>query len=229
MNILFLPGLICDDAIWAEQARDLGDIATITIADLTMDDSVAAMARRALAAAADRFALVALSMGGYVAFEILRQAPGRVTALALFDTSAAPDSPERAERRRASLDSLAFGRFAGVTNRMLPDLVHASLVGGPVGTAVKEMAARVGRDAFIRQQLAILNRTDSRPLLERIKVPTLVAVGDADVLTPPAEALAIHIGVRTSRFQLVRDCGHLPPMEQPEAVTALLREFLALA
>ncbi len=123
--------------------------------------------------------------GRYVAFEILRQQPERVTRLALVDTSAALDSPQRVTQRMAGIQSLKHGRFFGVTARMLPQLVHPKHVHGPIGEEVQAMAKRVGGDAFLRQQNAILNRPDSRPLLSSIKVPTLVAVGDSDILTPP--------------------------------------------
>jgi pimeloyl-ACP methyl ester carboxylesterase len=227
MDMLFLPGLICDDAIWVAQAADLSRLGSPRIADLTQDETIAGMAARALVDAPERFALVAVSMGGYVAFEIMRQAPERVTALALFDTSAGLDSPARAARRHASIASLALGRFAGVTNRMLRELIHPSLVSGPVGEAIKDMAGRVGGEAFLRQQRAILGRPDSRPTLAQVNVPTLVAVGDGDVLTPPGEVLAVHIGIRSSQFRLIRDCGHLPPLEHPGEVSAMLREFLS--
>jgi pimeloyl-ACP methyl ester carboxylesterase len=225
--LVFLPGLLCDERLWRDQAEALSDIATPFIADLTLDNSVAAMAGRALGAAPDRFALAALSMGGYVAFEILRQAPQRVTRLALFDTSAAPDDPARIAQRKVGIASLKIGRFAGVTTRLLPQLVHPSHVAGPVGEELKAMAARVGGDAFLRQQQAILGRPDSRPLLATIAVPTLVAVGDGDVLTPPAEALEIHHGIAGSRFHLFRNCGHLPAIEQPRETNEVLRAWLA--
>lgn len=227
--LLMLPGLLCDERLWSDQAAALSDIAAPQIADLTKDDSVAAMAARALAAAPPRFALAALSMGGYVAFEILRQAPERVTRLALLATSAAPDSPERAATRRMAIESLKLGRFVGVTTRLLPQLVHASQVGGPVGQEVRDMAARVGGEAFLRQQTAILGRPDSRPTLASIAVPTLVAVGDSDVLTPPAESEEIHAGVAGSRLHVFAACGHLPPLEQPAAVNGLLRNWLTAA
>jgi pimeloyl-ACP methyl ester carboxylesterase len=204
----------------------LSGIAAPMVADLTQDDSVAAMAARTLAAAPPRFTLAALSMGGYVAFEILRQAPERVSRLGLLDTSAAPDSPARAAQRRAAMESLRLGRFAGVTTRMLPQLVHPRHVGGEVGAEVRAMTARVGPEAFLRQQQAILGRPDSRPLLGAIAVPTLVAVGDADVLTPPAEAIEIHHGIRGSSFHLFQDCGHLPPLETPDEVSNTLRCWL---
>lgn len=224
--LLFLPGLLCDQRLWRDQTAALSDVADAQIADLTLDDSIAAMARRALATAPPRLALAALSMGGYVAFEILRQAPERVSRLALLATSAAPDSPQRAARRRAGMESLRYGRFVGVTKRLLPQLIHRDRVAGEVGAEVRAMAQRVGGAAFLRQQTAILGRPDSRPMLGSISVPTLVAVGDADVLTPPTESEAIHQGIPGSRLYLFRRCGHLPAMEMPEETTELLRRWL---
>ena len=184
--VLFLPGLLCDATLWRAQIDDLADVAAPMVADLTLDGSVAAMAARTLAAAPPRFSLVALSMGGYVAFEIMRQAPERVTRLALLATSAAPDDAARAAERRGAMESLRIGKFMGVTARLLPQLVHPGHVEGPVGEAVIAMAQRVGRAAFLRQQQAILTRPDSRPTLAAIAVPTIVGVGDGDRLTPPA-------------------------------------------
>lgn len=228
-SILFLPGLLCDERIWRDQAADLHDIADATIADLTLDDSVGAMADRALAGAPKRFVLIGLSMGGYVALEIMRRAPERVIALMLFDTSARPDSAERVQRRLAGMASLKVGKFAGVTGRLLPQLVHPSHVDGPVGRELQEMARRVGGEAFLRQQQAILDRPDFRPSLAAISVPTLVAVGDRDVLTPPADALELHIGIATSELLVIRNCGHLPAIEKPERTAKIIRGFLSAA
>ncbi len=224
--LLLLPGLLCDGQLWAAQIDYLGRVAACRVADLTRDDSVGAMAARALAEAPPRFALAALSMGGYVAFEILRRAPERVIRLALVDTSAAPDTPDRAMQRRAAMGSLRVGRFLGVARRMLPQLVHSDHVSGPVGNTVQAMAARVGSEAFLHQQRAILERPDSRPLLGTIRVPTLVAVGEDDQLTPPADARVIHEGVTGSSLHLFARCGHLPPLESPRETGALLRDWL---
>lgn len=224
--LLLLPGLLNDAGLWAAQVRELADIADAQVADLTGDDSVTAMAARAPAKAPPRFALAGLSMGGYVAFEILRQAPERVTRLALLDTSATPDSPERAEQRRAAMDSLRLGRFLGVTGRLLPQLVHPDHVAGPVGDAVRAMAARVGGAAFLRQQQAILDRPDSTRLLASITVPTLVAVGDSDRLTPPADAQLMHHAIAGANFHCFAHCGHLPPLEKPSETSAVLRTWL---
>ena len=224
--VLFLPGLLCDATLWRAQIDGLADMVAPAVADLTLDDSIADMARRALAAAPPQFALVALSMGGYVAFEIMRQAPRRVTRLALLASSAAPDSPTRVSERRGAIESLELGRFRGVTDRLLPQLVHNRHVQSPVAETVKQMAERVGGPAFIRQQRAILGRPDSRPDLGHIKVPTLVAVGQDDRLTPPAESQEIHRGIPESTLHMFENCGHLPALELPTETTALLRAWL---
>ena len=226
LPLLLLPGLLCDARLWRDQVAALGGEAACQVADITLDDNLPAMAARALAAAPQRFALAALSMGGYLAFEILRQAPARVTRLALFDTSARPDSPEQARRRRGLMALTRSGQFRGVTPRLLPQLVHPDNLAGPIGQAVMEMAERVGREAFLRQQAAILARPDSRPDLAGIRLPTLVAVGEADALTPPELAEEIAAGIPGAVLHRIAGCGHLPPMEAPEATTALLRDWL---
>lgn len=225
-HLLLLPGLLCDARLWRGQIAGLA--APATVADLTRDDSVADMATRALAEAPPRFALAGLSMGGYVAFEIMRRAPERVTRLMLFDTSARPDTPEQSRRRRGLMALSRAGRFRGVTPRLLPMLVHPDRVEEqPLADEVMAMADRVGKEAFLRQQTAIMNRPDSRPDLPTIAVPVLVVVGAQDALTPPELAREIAGGVPGARYAEIPDCGHLPTMEHPEQATALMAEFLA--
>lgn len=226
-DLLLLPGLLCDARLWRDPLEALGDLAEAQVADLTLDDSVAAMARRALATAPPRFALAGLSMGGYVALEIMRQAPERVTHLALFDTSARPDTPEAARRRRALMALTRSGQFRGVTPRLLPSLLHPEAVNGPLGDEVRAMAERIGRDAFLRQQQAILHRPDSRPMLPGIHQPTLVAVGEQDVLTPPDLAEEMADAIPAARLARIPRSGHLPTMEQPAVATALMRDWLS--
>ncbi|WP_376088932.1 alpha/beta fold hydrolase [Roseomonas sp. CCTCC AB2023176] len=225
--LLLLPGLLCDARLWRDQVNGLSGIADPIVADLTLDDSVGALADRALAAAPERFALAGLSMGGYVALEVMRRAPERVLRLALFDTSARPDTPEQSRRRRGLMSLTRSGQFRGVTPRLLPQLIHPGRLGTPLAQEVMEMAERVGRDAFLRQQAAILSRPDSRPDLPRIAVPTLVAVGEADILTPPELAEEMAAVIPGAVLQRIPGSGHLPTMETPAAATALLREWLA--
>ena len=224
--LLLLPGLLCDRELWRPQVEALADVAAAAVPDLTLDSSIEAMAARVLALAPPVFSLAALSMGGYVAFEIMRRAPERVLRLALFDTQAELDPPERIAARRRGMESLKLGRFVGVTSRLLPQLLHPDHVAGPVGAAVSAMAKRVGGAAFLRQQQAILDRPDSRPTLATIRIPTLVAVGEQDVLTPVADSLEIHRGIAGSHLHLFSHCGHLPALEKPAETSALLRQWL---
>jgi pimeloyl-ACP methyl ester carboxylesterase len=226
--LLLLPGLLCDGRLWRDCLPSLQGSADPRIADLTRDDSLAAMASRALdlVEGEERFAVAGLSMGGYVALEVWRQARGRITHLALLDTSARPDTEEQKRRRRALMALSESGQFKGVTPRLLPSLIHPSRLGTPLAEDVMEMAARVGHDGFLRQQLAIMGRPDSRPDLAEIDVPTLIACGDEDMLTPPElsdEMAAAIPGARRLGFAAT---GHLPTMEVPDAVGAALRDWL---
>ncbi|MDQ1081648.1 alpha/beta fold hydrolase [Pseudoroseomonas cervicalis] len=225
--LILLPGLLCDARLWRDAVEGLGDVAEHQVADLTQDDTLRGMALRVLETAPPRFALAGLSMGGYVAFEILRLAPQRVTHLALFDTSARPDSVEAARRRRGLMALSRSGQFRGVTPRLLPSLLHPEAVAGPLGHEVRAMADRVGHDAFLRQQMAILHRPDSRPLLPGITQPSLVAVGEQDALTPPELAEEMAGLIPGAVLARIPHSGHLPTMEQPAACAALLRAWLA--
>ncbi|MCW3475164.1 alpha/beta fold hydrolase [Rhodovastum sp. RN2-1] len=229
-SVLFLPGLLCDTRLWRDQIAALSDIAHATVADLTRDDSVDDMARHALQGMPDRFALCGLSMGGYVALALMRLAPDRVTRLCLMDTSARPDSEEQARRRRGLIAMTRAHRFRGVTPRLLPMLIHpARQTDTALTQEVMDMAERVGRDAFLRQQNAILHRPDSRPHLPAINVPTRVAVGSDDQLTPPDHAREIAAGIPGAILHVVSNSGHLPPMERPDEVSEILRDWLAEA
>jgi pimeloyl-ACP methyl ester carboxylesterase len=227
--VVLIPGLLCDGALWDKAIKGLAGQMRPHIADITGAESIPELARQVLAAAPRQFGLVGLSMGGYVAFEIMRQAPERVLKLCLFDTSARPDAPEQRERRQALLALAKSGQFKGVTPRLLPLLIHPANIDNKDLTAtVMAMAERVGRDAFQRQQTAILNRVDSRPLLRDIKCPAMMVVGDKDALTPPDFAREIADGILGCSLHIVPDAGHLPPLEQPEASSQLMARWLAL-
>lgn len=225
--LVLLPGLLCDRALWQHQIEHLADLAESSVPDLGSDETVEAMARRVLDAAPPRFALAALSMGGYVAHAIMRAAPERVARLALFDTSARADTDEQLMRRRGLIELAEKGKFKGVTPRLLPLLIHPDRLDDKELTeAVMGMAERIGKAAFLRQQKAIMARPDSRPRLPGYRCPTLVAVGRSDAITPiEVNAEMAHL-IPGARFVVIEHSGHLPTMEQPVAATALLRYWL---
>ena len=225
--LVLVPGLLCTKALWAPQMAALGDVANMTVADHTRDDSMEAIARSILADAPAQFALAGLSMGGYIACEIVRQAPQRVTMLALLDTGARADAPERREQR---LSLIALAEREGtmkVQEALLPVLIHkARLTDKALVDTVLQMGVDTGTAAFKRQQTALMQRSDNRPLLPSIKCPTLVIVGREDALTPPALAEEIAAGIPGARLEMIPDCGHLSTLERPDAVNRVLRAWL---
>ena len=226
--LALLPGLLTDRALWAHQIEALADLAESRVADFTTQESIAGMARSVFAMMPEeRFALAGLSMGGYVAMEVIRQAPERVGLLALLDTKAGLDTPARPEARKAFIEQARSGAFKGVSRRALQMYVHPDRVeDASLADAVLAMTARVGRDAFLSQQAAIMGRPDSRPGLPRIACPTLVLCGRQDEPTPVECHEEIAAAIPGAKLTVIEDCGHLTPMERPEAVTAALRAWL---
>ena len=227
LPIVLIPGLTCTARLYAEQIPALWQFGPVMVADHRRDDSMAAIAWRILAAAPPRFALAGLSMGGYIAFEIMRQAPGRVAKLALLDTGARADVPEQTERRRVLMAMAKEGRYAEIAELAFPLYVHRDRHGdAALKSIVRDMAAATGLEAYLRQQEAILSRPDSRPGLGAIACPTLVLVGDGDEATPPELAREIAAGIPGSRLVLIPRSGHLSTLEEPAAVTKALLDWL---
>lgn len=227
-KILFLPGLLCDHELWVNQTKAAKTHGYVPyVADLTRDDTVEEMAKSALAAIDGDFDLCGLSMGGYVAMEIMRQAPERVKKLIIIASSSRQDSADKKEQRKGLIELAQKGRFKGVTPRLLPLLIHESRLGDKhITQPILDMAERVGLQAFLNQQNAILSRTDSRPYLPKIQKSSLIISGLQDQITPPdcAEEMA-HL-IPNSQLVLLDDCGHLPPMEWPEKVNQAIFAFL---
>ena len=224
---VFVPGLACTPRLYASQVAVAWSAGAVQVADHTRDDSLPAIARRILAQAPPRFALVGLSMGGYVAFEIVRQAPERVVKLCLLDTTARPDTPEQTERRKALIALAEGGRYAEVPDLLFPKLVHKQhLSDEGLRAAVRQMAEQVGAAAFVRQQKAIMMRPDSRPGLAALRCPTLVGVGEGDELTPPDVAREMASAIPQARFVSIAHAGHLSTLEQPGTLAELLAGWL---
>ena len=227
LPVLLIPGLICTDEVFALQLPALWPFGPVTIASTLIGDSMAAIAASILATAPPRFALAGVSMGGYLSFEVLRQAPERVVKLALLDTSARPDTPEQSTGRRAMVARARNGEYAALVEEIFPALVHPDHIGNDALRAVhRREAAVIGVDGFARQQAANIGRPDSGPMLATIGIPTLVLVGDVDRLTPPEVAKEMADGIAGSRLVVVPGAGHMSLREQPEAVNAALVDWM---
>lgn len=226
-TLVFVPGLNCTEALFEPQIAALSETCRIIVADQRQDDSLAAMAQRLLAQAPERFALAGLSMGGYVSLEVLRQAPERVSHLALLDTSARADTPEASANRERLIALAESGRFEEVHGVLWPRLVHPDRVSDmALEATVLQMLRDTGPEAFVRQERAIMARRDARPMLPGIEIPTLVLVGEQDVLTPPELAREMAEAVEWASLVVVPDCGHLSTLERPDAVNHALRAWL---
>lgn len=227
-NLLLFPGLLCDRRLWQAQVEGLRHSAECTVADVSAADTIAAMATAAIAKMPPGpFAVAGLSMGGYVALEVARQAAARVKGLALLDTTARPDS-EQATADRRRMMKLAETDFERVVNALLPRLLApAHMRDAKLVAVVKAMAKDTGVEAYRRQQEAIIGRVDSRPHLGKIACPTLVLCGKEDALTPVALHEEMANAIPGARLVVAPQCGHLSPLEQPQVVTMNLVHWLS--
>jgi pimeloyl-ACP methyl ester carboxylesterase len=228
LPVLLIPGLLASARLYTAQIPALWSRGPVMVADPIRDDTMAAIAARILASAPPVFALVGLSMGGYISFEIARQAPQRIARLALLDTSARSDTPEQSAGRRAQVALASQGRLAEVLDTQFPRLVsRMHREDRALRSLFDRMAEDVGVQAFVRQQTACMGRPDSRLLLGHIGCPTLVLVGEDDEVTPPDRAAEIANGIIGARLVTVPQCGHLSTLEQPAEVTRALLEWLS--
>jgi len=226
--LLLVPGLASSARIYAPVIPALWRFGPVMVANHIRDDSMAAIARRVLSEAPPRFALAGHSMGGYIALEIMRQAPERVLRLALINTQARPDTPEATQRRRVLMERAKRGELRAAREEMFPELVHPSRRDdSDIRRLVHEQGDDVGVEGYLRQQAAIIARVDSRPTLSAIKCPTLVMTGDADNTIPNAFSKEMAESIAGARLVILERCGHLPQPEQPEATVRVLSEWLA--
>jgi pimeloyl-ACP methyl ester carboxylesterase len=226
--VILIPGLACSARYFAAQIPVLWRFGPVTVARQTEHATMAALADDVLAAAPPRFALAGHSMGGFVAFEIMRRAPERVSRLALLDTSPRPEIPEQTVNRRKLMDMAEGGRFAEIADLLYPGYFHPSRHDdADLRALLRAMADDTGAAAFVRQAQAIIGRADSRPTLATIRCPTLVLLGEADQASPPDRSAAIAEGIAGARLVTIAGSGHMPTLERPDDVNAALVQWMS--
>lgn len=228
--LIFVPGLLCDDALWAHQVDALAPVADCLITDRHMyHNSIETIAAAIVAQAPPRFALAGLSMGGYIALEICRKYSDRVDRLALVDTSARADTVEQTGRRENLMAQCQQGKFADVVELLFSVLVHPERLNDTVlKRQIVEMAHRIGPEVFEQQQRAIINRPDQVTSLTKISCPTIVVCGQHDQITPRACSEEMAGNIRTSELVVIPGCGHMSTMEKPAEVSTALHNWLTL-
>lgn len=225
--LLLIPGHMCDGRMWGPQLAAFAH-RPIHLAEIAGAETVEALAASVLASAPPTFALAGLSMGGIVAMEVARQAPGRVERLALLDTNPLPEAEAVKAERRARMARVAEGRLAEVVREEMKPLYLAPGPGkGAIMDLCHDMAVGLGPEVFRRQSLALMSRPDQRETLRSLRVPALILTGAEDRLVP-FERHGLMAGLMPqARLVVVEGAGHLPVLENPAATDAALREWLA--
>lgn len=224
-NLVLVPGLVCDFEIWRHQLDHLSDVAEIFVPNASMGETMAEMASIVLDEAPDQFALAGFSMGGYVALEMLRQAPDRITRLAVLDTSATADTPEKSAGRQTAIAACENGEYDQIIANMLTVLLHPGHQKEPYVSFVKAMAARVGAEVFARRHRAMMTRTDSRDLLKATNIPVRAICGRQDAMSPVEGHEEMANLAPNGRLSIIEECGHMTIFERPQAATSLLRDW----
>ena len=221
--IVLVPGLNCTAECYAGQIPALWQFGSVQVADHKRGSTMAEIAAAILGDAPPRFALAGFSMGGYIVFEMLRQEPERITRLALIDTMARLDTPERLQKRHDAIRLAQAGKHRQIVAANYAESVHPQNAGD---AAIREtsirMAVENGPEVYIRQQQAIIGRPDSLPLLPTIGVPTTIIVGEADTITPVADSRIMADTIPNAELVMIAGAGHMSPTEQPAAAAAAL-------
>jgi len=228
LPIILVPGLGSSARTHVDILPGLWRHGPVAVANHTRDDTIAGIARRVLEEAPQvPFALIGHSLGGYIVLEMMRQAPQRVAKLLLMNTQARLDPPEVTQRRHATIAMIKDGRFEEAMEANFPMLVHPSRVDDETLKERMRLTRQdTGPEVYLRHQAAIMSRIDSRPFLKDIRVPTLVVSGDADRLISNEFSREMAGLIPRAKLEILAQCGHLAPMEQPEALVEVMDEWL---
>ncbi|MGR9348723.1 alpha/beta fold hydrolase (plasmid) [Rhizobium leguminosarum] len=225
MNIVLVPGFMATKSLWDDVISDLEKIGPITHANLCDGTSIRDIAQRAITHAPESFALIGFSMGGYMAREIARIASSRVEALVLIATSARADTPEQIIRKASASEQLRVSRFAGLSRATILQSLHPRNANNiAMVERVRRMSLDLGKDVFIRQ--VALERDGDLDRLGEIVCPTLVVAAAQDKLRSLPEAEELRTGIPHAELVIVKESGHMLPIEAPGALTGLVVPWL---
>lgn len=229
---MLLPGFLCDETVWKNQLAVLRPHFECLAPDYGTLDSFTAMARHVIEQAPDRFAVAGHSMGGRIALEIFRQAPGRVTHIALLDTGyrALPsgDAGREEERKRRALLAIARERgMRAMAANWIPPMLHpARRNDSALVEEITSMFERKTPDIFEAQMNALLARPDCLDILTGIRCPALVLTGSDDTWSHPRQHEEIAAAIPGSTLAVVPECGHMSTMECPGDITSALKKWI---
>ena len=225
--LVLLPGMMCDERLFASQINELSKRREVHFAKITDHETISELASDVLNNAPPVFALAGLSMGGIVAMEIISQAPERVERLALLDTNPLAELPDVLKRRGPQIDAIKNGQLKEIIrDEMKPNYLFDGVRKTEILKLCMDMALDIGPDAFIRQSIALRDRVDQKNTLGSYKRPALVLCGRHDVLCPLERHELMHTLLENSKLEIIEDAGHLPTLEQPKITTMALASWL---
>ncbi|MCL9782726.1 alpha/beta hydrolase [Vibrio sp. S4M6] len=227
--LLWLPGFLCDDALFAPVNALLDKSVEPSCAELPALNKIQALAKHVLNNAPQTFILGGLSMGGILAFEVYRQAPDRVKGLILLNTNAADEKMEVTERRNTLVDKALAGAFSAITrDDLMPLLIHPDRAADTqLVDSICQMAENIGVERFCTHAQALATRPDARPLLSDIRVPSLIVCSEDDLLCPVENHLLMRDNIPNARFEYLPSGGHLTTLEQPDKVARMINRWLS--
>ena len=225
--LVLLPGMMCDERLFASQINELSTRREVHFAKITDYETISELASDVLNNAPPVFALAGLSMGGIVAMEIVSQAPERVERLALLDTNPLAELPDVLKRRGPQIDAIKNGQLKEIIrDEMKPNYLFDGVRKTEILKLCMDMALDIGPAAFIRQSIALRDRVDQKNTLGSYKRPALVLCGRHDVLCPLERHELMHTLLENSKLEIIEDAGHLPTLEQPKITTMALASWL---
>lgn len=223
--VVLLPALLCNAGLFIHQIKAFENSCDIFVPENGTHTDVQSAARHILKQMPPRFVLGGISMGGYIAFEILRQEPERVAGLILMDTNARSDLPAAAENRQKMIMTAREEGIRSVISPALLDIILPENRTDITRHILTRMAVSTGVEKYVNEQTLIMNRPASEELLPKISCPVLVMGGDRDVLSPPQAMDEIAGQIPDCIHVIIEKSGHLPPLENPAAVTSAWRLF----
>lgn len=226
--LVMIPGLMADARVFLPQIVHLGMSRAIHIALATQGDTVEQMSEAILAGLPDRFAILGHGLGGDVALDVVRRVPDRVTRIILMATDPLGETPQTAAAREARMVAARSGRLIEAMGEEIPLTALAKTEWrSEIVALIKDMAIGLGEGVFIRQSRALQRRPDQQKTMRRVKLPALVIAGELDTAVPMRRSEFTANLMPFGKLEVIAAAGHLPTLEQPEAVSAALTAFLA--
>ncbi len=225
--VVMIPGMMCDERIFAHQIKELGTDTEVYIADISKYSSIQELASDVLENSPPKFFLVGHSMGGIVAMEMCSQEPDRIEKLVIMDSNPKSELEETKLKREPQIKNVISGNLAQVMKEeMKPNYLADSYKQKDILNTCMEMALTLGPEVFVRQSRALQDRDDQQSTLKDLDIPVLIMCGAEDKLCSLEKHELMHNIINDSKLEVVMDAGHMPTLEQPQKTTEVIKSWL---